>query len=524
VTEVLTVVELVLVVAGVSALARRVGLPTPIALVLVGVALSYVPGVPDIRLDPEIVLVLVLPPLLYAAAFNTPFRAFRANLVPIGLLSVGLVLFTAVVVGLVAYAVVPGLPLAAALALGAIVAPPDAVAATAVARRVGLPDRVVTVLEGESLLNDATALVAYRVAVAAVVSGSVSLSGAAGAFLLASVGGAAVGFAVSWLMTQLRRRTTDPLIENVLALVTPFLAYLPAEEMHASGVLAVVIAGLHSGHTAPTVMTPAARLQSQAIWEVIEFLLQGVVFTLIGLQLRDIVAAVDADAGTVASAAAAVTAAVVVSRFAWVFPTTYLRRLPRRVRARDPFPPWQWPFVISWAGMRGVVSLAAAFALPLTTDTGPFPQRALLVLLSFVVIAVTLVLQGLTLPMVIRWLRLPRPDPAELNLQEAAAQHAAGSAAVGRLEELLARADAPPAGVEQRLRDMVEKRQLFAWERLGAGSNRETPSAAYRRLRKAMLRAERDVLLQMRNDGRIDETVLRRVQRDLDLEEALLDR
>lgn len=521
--DVFPVIELVLVVVAVSVLARRVQQPAPIALVLVGIALSYVPGFAHIRLDPDIVLVLVLPPLLYAAAFNTPFRAFRANLVPIGLLSVGLVLFTAAVVGLVAYAVVPGLPWGAALALGAIVAPPDAVAATAVARRVGLPERVVTVLEGESLLNDATALVTLRVAIAAV-AGSVSMLEAVGEFLFASVGGVAVGFGVSWLVAQPRRRTADPLVENVLALVTPFLAYLIAERIHASGVLAVVVAGLHTGRTASRVMTPASRLQSQAIWAVIEFVLQGVVFALIGLQLRDIVAAVDVDAATVATAALGVTVAVIAARFAWVFPTAYLRRLPRQVRARDPFPPWQVPFVISWAGMRGVVSLTAAFALPFATAAGPFPQRELLVLLTFVVIAATLVLQGLTLPAVIRWLGLRGTDPVQLNLQEAAAQHAAATAALRRLDELLAADAVLPPGVEERLRNLAEKRELFAWERLGAGSNRETPSAAYRRLRRAMLRTEREVFLAMSNDGRIDEAVLRRVQRDLDLEEAMLER
>src|SRR6266498_2791071 len=281
-------VLLIVVVAAGTVAARRLRLEPSILLVLVGVALSLIPGVPSFRLDPEVVLVLILPPLLYAAAFRTSVPAFRANLRPILLLAVALTLFSTVVVGLVAHAVVPGLPLAAALALGAILAPPDAVSATAVARRTGLPRRIVTVLEGESLLNDATALVAYRVAVAAAVSGAFSPAQVSWRFAVASVGGVAVGLAVALAVDWLRRRIDDPIIDNTMSLVAPFAAYLPAEVIGASGVLAVVVAGLYLGHQAPLTMTAASRLVAGSVWRVIEFLLQGVVFTLIGLQLRDV--------------------------------------------------------------------------------------------------------------------------------------------------------------------------------------------------------------------------------------------
>src|SRR6266536_818810 len=326
-----------------------------------------------LRLDPQIVLVLILPPLLYAAAFQTSLPAFRANLRPILLLAVGLTLFSTVVVGLVAHAVIPGLGLAAALALGAILAPPDAVSATAVARRTGLPRRIVTVLEGESLLNDATALVAYRVAVAAAVSGVFSPAELSWRFALASVGGAVVGLAVALAVDWLRRRIDDPIIDNTMSLVAPFAAYLPAEVIGASGVLAVVVTGLYLGYQAPVTMTAASRLVSKSVWKVVEFLLQGTVFTLIGLQLREVVAGL------------AVAGAVVGVRFVWMFPVAYGTRLLARSREDTAPRSWREPLVVSWAGMRGVVSLAAAFALPLTVRSGaPFPQRDLLLFLTFV--------------------------------------------------------------------------------------------------------------------------------------------
>ncbi len=532
--QLLETVALIVGVAVLSAVADRLRVLPPILLVVAGVALSYVPGVPAYDLDPEIVLVFFLPPLVYAAAIGTSLPTFKQNLRPIGLLAVGLVLFSTVVVGLVAHAVVPGLPLAAAFALGAVVAPPDAVAATSIARRVGMPRRLVAVIEGEGLVNDATALVALRVTVAAAVSGGFSWVQAGGQFVLAVVGGVAVGALVAVAVSMLRRHTEDVTLDNTRSLLTPFLAYLPAEQLHVSGIIAVVVAGIYLGHRAPIAQSAGSRLQQQVLWRTIEFLLQGTVFLLIGLQLRHIVDRLSQPAGTVAAASVAVVVAALVARPVWVFPVTYLTRLVPRVRERDPMPPWQYPAALSWCGMRGVVSLAAVLSLPRTVDSGaPFPQRDLLVFLTFVVIAVTLIGQGLTLPTVIRRLGLRPPDPQEDTLQEAATQHRAVQAALARLDELV-REDPPPDGVADELRRHAENRRLFAWEQLGGdpgvgsdGSSRdrrETPSAAYRRLRQEMLNAERRIFVQARDDGTIDESVLRRVQRDLDLEETMLRR
>ncbi|MGZ4617425.1 MAG: Na+/H+ antiporter [Frankiaceae bacterium] len=430
--QLVSLLELVLLVAVVGVAARRWELSEPILLVLAGIVLSFVPGFPALALNPEVVLVFILPPLLFAASVNASLPAFRANRRPIAFLSVGLVLFTTVVVAVVFHAVVPGSPWALGVTLGAIVAPPDAVAATAVARRVGLPNRIVTILEGESLLNDATALVTYRIAVAAVGSGTVSWFEVGWRFVLACAGGAVMGLAIAWLVRFLRQHLHDPLLDNLLSLLTPFAAYLAAESINGSGVLAVVVTGLYLGYRGPEFITPAARLQAQAIWSMLEFLLQGVVFALIGLQLRDIVTALGGEpVSMIVATSGAVLAAVIVARFVWVFPTTYLpRRLSARVRARDPAPPWQYTFVVAWAGMRGVVSLAAAFALPITVrnNTAPFPHRDLLIFVSFAVIVGTLVVQGFTLPTVVRRLRLAPPDPVVHQLQEAAAQNAAAVA------------------------------------------------------------------------------------------------
>jgi len=519
---------LVAVVIAVEAIAGRIRIASPILMVLAGIVLSLVPGMPKVHLDPEVVLVLVLPPLLYAAALNTSVPAFRANLRPIGLLAVGLTLFTTVAVGLAAWAAIPALPLAAALALGAIVAPPDAVAATSIARRAGLPRRLVTLLEGESLLNDATALVAYRVAVGIAVGAvAVGVGAIGGDFVVASLGGLVVGYVVARVLAWVRAMVEDDLLDNALALITPFVAYLPAEAIHASGVLAVVITGLYLGHRESALMSASSRLVSHAIWRMIEFLLQGIVFVLIGLQLPELLRGLGGyRSGLVAGGTLVVIAAVILSRFAYVFPVTYLTRLIKRGHASEPGPPWQVPAVISWAGLRGVVSMAAAFALPLTTlDGAAFPQRDLILFITFMVVLVTLVVQGLTLPWVIRRLRLPRPDPIEDALQEAQGQEAAATAALARLNELVEQ-DPPPPGVAEALRENAEYRRLAAWERLGAErtgrGHHETPSAAYRRLRQAMIQAERDEFVARRDRGDLDEEILSEVNRRLDLEEAAL--
>jgi len=371
---------------------------------------------------------------------------------------------------------------------------------------------MVTILAGESLVNDATALTAYRVAVAAALGGSFSLLSGLGEFAFAAVGGIAIGLVVAYAVTRLNRLLRDPLVENTTALLTPFVAYFAAENEYVltSGVLSVVVAGLFIGHRSPRQSSYASRLQSRSLWRMVDFLLESVVFALIGLQLRSVVGALDAGGrspGQLIWAAVLVTLVVIVGRFVWVFPATYLpRRFSRRIAERDPSPSWQGPFVLSWAGMRGVVSLAAAFGLPLTLDDGtPLPGRDIVLFITFVVVIATLVLQGFTLPALIRRLGVVAADSASDNLAEA--------------HEV-------PDDVVARLRERAELRALQAWERLGAaGPDRvETPQEAYRRLRREMLATERMVFVELRDAGQIDDEVMRRVQEELDLEEAILAR
>jgi CPA1 family monovalent cation:H+ antiporter len=511
-------VLLLAVVAAVSAAARRLGVTSAVPLVVTGVVLSYVPAFPDYRLDPELVLVVVLPLLLHSAALQSSLVALRANARPIALLAFGLVLFTTAAVGVVLHLVVPTLPLAACLALGAVVAPPDAVSATAVARSVGLPRRVVTILEGESLLNDATALTALRVAVAATIGEAVSGGRATLDFVVAALGGAAAGVLVGAVMAWLHRRTDDPLMDNTLSILTPFAAYAPAEAVHASGVVAVVIAALFVSHRDVRLVSAASRLQMEAFWRVVEFLLQGTVFLLVGLQLRAILEEIRTPTGTVVAASAAVLATVVLARVAWMYPATYLARLVPRVRRRDPAPPLSVPTVIAWAGMRGVVTLAAAAALPLETADGqPFPGRDLLQVLAFVVVAGTLLLQGTTLAPLARALKVPADDPTADTLAEAEVRREARRVAEQRLDSL---SPELPEQVVRRLRAVARTIDDRSWERLSTSG--EPPSALYARARRDMLAAERDVFVRARDSGRVPEDVARRVVRDLDLEEALL--
>jgi CPA1 family monovalent cation:H+ antiporter len=358
-------------------------------------------------------------------------------------------------------------------------------------------------------VNDATALTTLRVAIAAV-AGSVTVVDFAGEFVLAAAGGAAIGLATAWVAAQLHRRNDEPVIDVVLTLLTPFTSYLLAEAVHASGVVAVVSTGLWLSTRWYRTFSAASRTLADPLWTVIDFVLTGIVFVLIGLELPAILDGIRGlPLGTVAGAAVAVTLAVVLSRPLWVFPATYLARLVPRVRRRDPAPPWQSPAVLSWAGMRGVVSLAAALAyLP------GVPQGELLTFITFVVVVATLVGQGLTLPWVIRRLALPGPSATEDALQEAA---------VKRLDDLVAGDGEVPPEVVERLRDKAEIRGLFAWERLGS-QDRELPSHAYRRLRREMLAVERAVFLRARDEGRIDEEVVVEIMRELDTEELLLSR
>ena len=513
------IVGLIAVVVAVTAVARRFGLLTPILLVVVGLALSFVPGFPIPRIDPQLVVVAILPPLLYVAAVEISVPAFLYNLRPILQLAVGHTLFIAFVVALVVHALLPHVPFAACFALGAVVAPPDAIAATAVARRIGLPRRMVVILEGESLLNDATALVLFRVTVAVAIGTAIGPLDVATDVVVAAGGGVLVGAVGALLFKYLHKKTTDPLIDNALSLITPFVVAVGAEFLHASGVVAVVVTGLYLGHRFPTLVSAASRLQMYAFWQILKYLLEGMVFLVVGLQLREIVRQLHEPASQVVLITVAVVITVVVGRIAWVFPSTYVARIVPWVRRHDPHPPRSIPLVIGWAGMRGVVTLATALALPGTLAGGASYPRTLFVWLAFAVIVATLVLQGTTLPLMARWANPPRDDQTRDFLAEAQVQNDASRAARARLDE---QADGAPPDVVERLRRLTEHRSNAVWERLGGGG--ETPSVAYVRLRREMLEAEREVYRVARDEGRIPEEILVRAQRQLDLEESLLER
>lgn len=516
--EVLPLVALVAGCAVVAGLARRTPVPAPLLLVAAGLAAAYVPGVPEYGLDPHVVLPLLLPPLLYTAAVDSSYLDLRANLRPVALLSVGYVLFATVAVGYAAYLVVPGLSLPVALVLGAVIAPPDAVAATAIARKLGLPTRITTILQGESLVNDATAITAYKVALAAAVGTSAGWTGGITEFLLASVGGVGVGLLLMVPIHVLRKRMREPLLQNTLSLLIPFVAYAAAERVHASGVLAVVVVALYLGHHNWQVDF-ATRLQEEAVWKMVAFILESVVFALIGLQLPVVLKGLGEYEGLAAAGYAVVVFLVVVAaRFAWVFPATFLPRLSRRIREREPGTTWKAPVVVGWAGMRGVVSLAIAFSVPISV-----PHRNLILFLTFTTVIGTLVVQGLTLPPLIKLLRLPPRDVHAETLAEAQAQSEASRAAEDCLTELLASpANALPPPLADRLRTVLERRRNAVWERLGEVNavTGETADDVYRRLAGEMIEAEREVFVSLRDARRIDDEMLRALLRRLDLEEA----
>jgi Na+/H+ antiporter len=516
--------ELLLLALVVGALAvtwicRRLDVSAPLVLVVVGIGASFLPGVEAVQFDPNVVLLVVLTPLLYSAALESSYLGIRQNIRPIGLLAVGLPVFSALVVGLVAWWLVPGLGLAAALVLGAVVAPPDAVSALSIGRRLGLPRRVMTILGGESLVNDATALTMFRVFVAVAAGGGISIVEGFGMFLLAAVGGTAIGLAIGWVVHKVRTHLDDPDVESAFGLVVPFAVYVIGELAHTSGVLAVVVAGLYLGYKAPD-SGYATRLQEQAVWRASDTILESVVFALIGLQLTTVLA----EAGDIRSllmGGVVVTLAAVVARIVWVFPATYLPRLIPRIGRREPKLRWQIPAVVSWSGMRGVVTLAAAFAIPSTV-----PGRETIVFLAFFVTVATLLLHGLTLPTVIRRLGVHEDGFTADLLAEAQTQFDAVQASISRLDELTAEADNYLSHTAEKLRRMAEYSANSVWEQLGRSEaeNGESPSAAYRRLRREMLTSERDTFVSRRDSGEIDDEVLRRVLRRLDFEEAALAR
>jgi CPA1 family monovalent cation:H+ antiporter len=507
-------------------IARVIGVPYPIVLVVCALPIGFIPGVPDVELDPELVLVIFLPPLLYVAAFFANLRELRADARAISLLSVGLVALTTCAVAIAAHALIDGLPWAAAFALGAIVSPTDPVAATAIARRLGAPRRMVTIIEGESLVNDATALILYRVAVAAAIGGSFSLVDASFDFVLAVAGGIAIGLVAGFLISRIRARLDDPPVEITISLFSGYAAYLPAEELGASGVLAAVTAGIYLGWKAPRISSANVRMQSSAVWELVVFLFNAVLFILVGLQLPTILDGLDGySVGELVGYAAAICAVVVGSRIAWLFTTPYvIRVLDRRPSQVERRVGASQRLAASWAGMRGAVTLAAALALPLTTDAGaPFPERELLIFLAYSVVLFTVVVQGLTLPGLIRRLDV-RDDGDDEEQEEIEARIAASDAAISRLDDLSEADWTRPDTVERVRRSYGFRRSRFAARR-GEVEDRdyENRSLAYQRLLQEVIQAQRERLLRMRDEGEISSEVMRRVERELDLEESRLE-
>jgi CPA1 family monovalent cation:H+ antiporter len=522
----LLIAGLLVAVAGLSALARAINIPYPIVLVVGGAAFGFIPGVPDVKLDPDVVLVVFLPPLLYGAAFFANLGDLRSNLRSLTLSSVGLVLITVVAVALAAHALIPGLPWGAAFALGAVVSPTDPLAGALIMRRLGVPRRLVSAAEGEGLFNDATALVAYKVAVVAVVSGSFSLGHASVRFLVSAAGGVAIGLAVGWIVAFIRERTQDAQVSVTISLLTGYAAYIPAQAASVSGVLAAVTAGLYMGFRGPSIIPARIRLQGFFVWDMFDFLLNASLFALVGLQLHSVVqeARVGRSAAELIGWATAISAVVIGARLVWLFTTPYLiRALDRRPSQRLRRVGAAGRLVIGWSGMRGAVSLAAALALPLTTDAGdPFPERALIIYLTFSVIFATLVVQGLSLPTLIHRLRVVSDDSEDE--EELRARLTATKAALAQLDELSAEEWTRDDTIE-RLRRAYEYRKRRFAARAGKieDDGYEDRSLAYQQTLQAVLAAQRDALVRLRNDGEISNEVMNRVVQELDLEESRLE-
>jgi Na+/H+ antiporter len=521
----LLVTGLLLAVAGLSLVARLVSVPYPIVLVVGGAVLGFVPGLPEVHLDPDVVLLVFLPPLLYRAAFFANFNDLRANLRGLTLNAVGLVIATMCAVAWAAHALIPGLPWGAAFVLGAIVSPTDPLAATVIMRRLDAPRRLVSAIEGEGLFNDATALVAYRVAVAAVVAGAFSLVDAGLRFVLGAAGGVAIGITVGWIVGEIRRRTADAQVSVTISLLSGYAAFVPADLIGASGVLATVTAGIYLGIRGPQILPARARLQGYFVWDIVDFIINAVLFVLIGLQLSAAIGGLSGySAATLGGYAAAVSAMVVGTRLAWFFTVPYLiRAIDRRPAQRARRVGARSRLVMAWSGMRGAVSLAVALALPLTTEAGgAFPQRELIIFLTFAVIFFTLVVQGLSLPGLIR--RLGVSDGGADAEEEVRARLIATKAALAQIDAL--------AGEEwtrddtvQRMRGFYEYRKRRFAARAGKieDDGYEDRSLAYQQMLQIVLAAQREALVRMRNDGQLSNETMTRLLRELDLEESRLE-
>ncbi|HEX2126973.1 MAG TPA: Na+/H+ antiporter [Thermoleophilaceae bacterium] len=518
----LVIFGILVATAALAVLAQVIRVPYPIPLVLGGCVIGFVPGVPHVELEPDLVLLIFLPPLLYGAAFFTSLRDLRANARPIALLSIGMVFVTMAVVAVVAHEVI-GLGWGESFVLGAVVSPTDAVAPAEIMRRVGAPRRMVTVVEGENLTNDWTALVLYSFAVGAVVTGTFSLGEAALRFVMNGAGGLLVGLAAGWVIREVRSRIDDPPTEITISLLSGYAAYIPAEELGLSGVIAAVTVGIYMGWHTPQLTTPVMRMQGVSVWEILTFLLNAVLFLLIGLQLPSVVDEVAGySAAELVGWGLLISVVVIGARLVWQFTVPYIiRALDRRPSQRARRSSARERLVVGWAGMRGSVALAAALAIPLETDAGaPFPARDLLILLAFVVILVTLVGQGLTLGPLMRWLDI-QDDGAD-EAEEVLARRRLAEAALARLEEIAEEGWALDDTLD-RVRGMYDyRRRRFSARADGDGTPYEERTDAYRRLMYELFDAQREQLLALRNERTISDEVRRRIERDLDLEETRL--
>jgi monovalent cation/hydrogen antiporter len=517
-------VLLLIVIVVVAVIAARLKIPQAILLVLTGVVLALVPGLPTVNLAPEFALLVVLPPVIYSSAVSMSWREFRFNLRPISLLAVGCVAFTTVAAAAATHWLL-GLRWSVGFVLGAIVSPPDPVAPLSIARRMQLPRRILVILEGEGLANDATALILYRFAVAAVSVGVFSFGQAVGMFAAIVAGEILWGIGVGWVMLRLRRWVRDPRIEITLSILTPFVAYWPPEHLGGSGVLATVTAGLYISWNGLRLISATTRLQGIFFWGFMIYLIDGMVFLITGLQARRLIAGInDYSLSALAISAAVVCAVVIVARFVWMYPATYLPRwLIPAVARKDPSPPWQWPFALAFTGVRGMVSLAAALAIPLTIESGePFPDRDLILFLTFAVILVTLVGQGLLLPAVIRALGLAHAGRREHRAdmaEEFAARRLAIDAAIERLDELEAERGLSPDIVHP-LRARHRDRLKHIGDR-SDGAHKELIEL-HDEIEYLLIAAERRRINDLYRQGKLKDEARRRIERELDLRDAHL--
>lgn len=498
-------------------IARHFKFPYPIALVVGGLLLGLIPRLPQFPFNPQLILVVVLPPILYQTALLTSWNDFKANIRPISLLAIGLVIVTTLTVGAVFKLLVPSVPWAAAFVLGAIVSPPDAVAATAILSRLNIPRRVVTVLEGESLVNDASGLVIYKFAIAATLTGAFSLMDASLQFAMVSLGGIALGIVLAIVFIAIHKRLGDPFIEVLTSLVIPYVTYIAAESVHVSGVLAVVAAGLLRGRYAPEIVSAEMRIIARSVWNLFVFMLNSLIFILIGIQMSDVVEKLSRfTVGQLFGLGAVITAVAIIVRFAWVYPFAYLPRwLSGSLRKDEPMLRKRELGIVSWCGMRGIVSLAAALAIPVTLPNGsPFPQRELIIFLSFFVIAATLIGQGLTLPILIR--RLKVGSKWNIHSEQQRVRAAMSETAIAAIDQIMNSEGAPREWADQLRAEIADRIMLAAPD----GIEHTPRSELVTRLRQAVIRAERKELIRMWRENEISDEVMRHLEEILDYQEA----